>query len=74
MCFINAHSVAETKSVTVSALTSLSVVFSLQHIFGEQTWVEYWPTREESQTSEHRDRYIGIAELQNSLSNYGCAT
>ncbi|KAF4118186.1 complement C3-like [Onychostoma macrolepis] len=47
---------------------------SLQYIFGEQTWVEYWPTREESQIKEHRDRYIGITELQHSLLIYGCAT
>ncbi|KAF4118185.1 complement C3-like [Onychostoma macrolepis] len=45
----------------------------LQYIFGEQTWVEYWPTREESQANkEYRNQYIAIAELQNSLLNYGC--
>uniref|UniRef100_A0A673LD15 Anaphylatoxin-like domain-containing protein n=1 Tax=Sinocyclocheilus rhinocerous TaxID=307959 RepID=A0A673LD15_9TELE len=47
---------------------------SLQYIFGEHTWIEYWPTRAESQTPEHRERYIGISDLQSSLSNYGCAT
>ncbi|RXN03370.1 complement C3-like protein [Labeo rohita] len=47
---------------------------SLQYIFGEQTWVEYWPTRKESQTPEHRDRYIGISKLMNSLLTQGCAT
>uniref|UniRef100_A0A8C1FG67 Complement C3 n=1 Tax=Cyprinus carpio carpio TaxID=630221 RepID=A0A8C1FG67_CYPCA len=47
---------------------------SLQYIFGEQTWIEYWPTRQESQTREHRDRYIGISDLQNSLLKEGCAT
>ncbi|XP_050960786.1 complement C3-like [Labeo rohita] len=46
----------------------------LQYIFGEHTWVEYWPTREESQTSEHKDRYVGISVLQNSLTLHGCAT
>ncbi|XP_073698015.1 uncharacterized protein [Garra rufa] len=45
---------------------------SLQYVFGEQTWVEYWPTREESQTPEHRERYIGITELKNSLLKHGC--
>uniref|UniRef100_A0A8C1LH27 NTR domain-containing protein n=1 Tax=Cyprinus carpio TaxID=7962 RepID=A0A8C1LH27_CYPCA len=45
---------------------------SLQYVFGEQTWVEYWPTREESQTREHRDQYISITELKNSLLRYGC--
>ncbi|XP_050968697.1 complement C3-like [Labeo rohita] len=47
---------------------------SPQYIFGEQTWVEYWPTREESQTTEHRDRYIGISNLTDSLLKSGCAT
>ncbi|XP_073698366.1 complement C3-like [Garra rufa] len=46
---------------------------SLQYVFGEHTWVEYWPTREESQTTKHRERYIGIDFLQNSLKG-GCAT
>uniref|UniRef100_A0A673IS51 Complement C3-like n=1 Tax=Sinocyclocheilus rhinocerous TaxID=307959 RepID=A0A673IS51_9TELE len=45
---------------------------SLQYVFGEQTWVEYWPTREESPTPEHRERYIGITEIKNSLLRYGC--
>ncbi|XP_048051383.1 complement C3-like [Megalobrama amblycephala] len=47
---------------------------SLQYIFGEQTWVEYWPTREESQNKQYRDQYIGISELENSLLKEGCAT
>ncbi|XP_050961778.1 complement C3 [Labeo rohita] len=47
---------------------------SLQYIFGEHTWVEYWPTREESQTPEHRDRYISISVLQNRLTQHRCAT
>ncbi|XP_026068420.1 complement C3-like [Carassius auratus] len=46
----------------------------LQYVFGEQTWVEYWPTREESQIPEHKERYIGITDLQNSLLNFGCTT
>ncbi|KAL1281211.1 hypothetical protein QQF64_000014 [Cirrhinus molitorella] len=37
-------------------------------------WVEYWPTREESLTPEHRERYIGISDLQHSLDKEGCAT
>ncbi|XP_026067984.1 complement C3 [Carassius auratus] len=47
---------------------------SLQYIFGEQTWVEYWPTREESQIPEHKQRYLGISDLQDSLLTDGCAT
>ncbi|XP_067260267.1 complement C3-like [Chanodichthys erythropterus] len=45
---------------------------SLQYIFGEETWIEYWPTREESQTPQYRDQYIGISALENSLLRYGC--
>ncbi|XP_067258586.1 complement C3-like isoform X2 [Chanodichthys erythropterus] len=47
---------------------------SLQYIFGEQTWVEYWPTREESQTPQYRDQYIGISALQNRPLKEICAT
>uniref|UniRef100_A0A672Q3C5 Complement C3-like n=1 Tax=Sinocyclocheilus grahami TaxID=75366 RepID=A0A672Q3C5_SINGR len=47
---------------------------SLQYILGEQTWIEYWPTREESPTPEHRERYIGITKLKNSLLRYRCTS
>ncbi|KAK9981657.1 hypothetical protein ABG768_001181 [Culter alburnus] len=48
---------------------------SARYILGEETWVEYWPTREESQTPEHRERYIGIREVENKFSNnQGCTT
>ncbi|XP_073716226.1 complement C3 isoform X1 [Misgurnus anguillicaudatus] len=46
----------------------------IQYILGEQTWIEYWPTREESQTAEHRDRYLGISVLANKLFKEGCST
>ncbi|XP_059409017.1 complement C3-like isoform X1 [Carassius carassius] len=45
---------------------------SLQYVFGEQTLVEYWPTREESTTPEHRERYIDITKFKNSLLRYSC--
>ncbi|XP_050972197.1 complement C3-like [Labeo rohita] len=45
---------------------------SLQYVFGEQTWVEYWPTEEESQTQKFFDRYNSINKLQKTLENYGC--
>ncbi|XP_051750126.1 complement C3 isoform X5 [Ctenopharyngodon idella] len=44
----------------------------LQYIFGEQTWIEYWPTSEESQTKEYKDQHIGITELANTLGKVGC--
>ncbi|KAI7810656.1 complement C3-like [Triplophysa rosa] len=45
----------------------------LEYVLGEQTWIEYWPTREESQTPEYRDRYLGIIELGNNLLTQGCS-
>ncbi|KAA0721782.1 Complement C3 [Triplophysa tibetana] len=46
----------------------------LQYILGEQTWIEYWPTREESQTQEHRERYTGLSTLEKKLLKEGCST
>ncbi|MCJ8748175.1 hypothetical protein PDJAM_G00162320 [Pangasius djambal] len=46
----------------------------LQYILGEQTWIEYWPTREEGQTSQYRDKYIGITSLAQILTDFGCTT
>ncbi|XP_067261320.1 complement C3-like isoform X2 [Chanodichthys erythropterus] len=46
---------------------------SEQYMFGERTWIEYWPTREEGQTQKYREQYIGITELQDVLRREGCA-
>uniref|UniRef100_A0A8B9JPJ0 NTR domain-containing protein n=1 Tax=Astyanax mexicanus TaxID=7994 RepID=A0A8B9JPJ0_ASTMX len=46
----------------------------LQYILGEQTWIEYWPTSEEGQTSEFEDQYLGIQDLTQKLTNFGCTT
>ncbi|KAA0721775.1 Complement C3 [Triplophysa tibetana] len=43
------------------------------YVLGEQTWIEYWPTIEESQTPEHRDRYADIQTLRSILLKQGCA-
>ncbi|ROL46563.1 Complement C3 [Anabarilius grahami] len=53
--------------------TVLLNLASVQYMFGEQTWIEYWPTREEGQTRKYKDQYIGISELQNILLREGCA-
>lgn len=50
------------------------VVVRLQYILGEQTWIEYWPTREEGQTSAYKDKYIGISGLAQTLTDFGCTT
>uniref|UniRef100_W5LK65 Complement C3a, tandem duplicate 2 n=1 Tax=Astyanax mexicanus TaxID=7994 RepID=W5LK65_ASTMX len=46
----------------------------LQYILGEQTWIEYWPTSEEGQSSEFEDQYLGIQDLTQKLINFGCPT
>ncbi|XP_065126726.2 complement C3-like isoform X1 [Paramisgurnus dabryanus] len=46
----------------------------IQYILGEQTWIEYWPTRTESQTEEYSERYLGISVLANKLFKEGCST
>nr|BAE45241.1 complement component C3-2 [Danio rerio] len=47
---------------------------SLQYIIGEQTWIEYWPTSDESKSAEHRDRYIGMTAVENMFTTGGCLT
>ncbi|KAL7845319.1 hypothetical protein AOLI_G00235110 [Acnodon oligacanthus] len=46
----------------------------LQYILGEQTWIEYWPTREEGQTQTYREKYVGITGLAGYLTSFGCTT
>lgn len=73
MCFVNAFSVA--KSVILSVFSSLLFCFSARYILGEDTWVEYWPTRYESQSPQYKDQYIGISEVENKFrSKQGCTT
>ncbi|XP_046693883.1 complement C3-like [Silurus meridionalis] len=40
------------------------------------SWLEYWPTQEESQDNKNNDglRYIGLSSLSNLLENEGCTT
>ncbi|KAA0721778.1 Complement C3 [Triplophysa tibetana] len=47
---------------------------SRQYIMGEHTLIEYWPTREESQTPEYRKKYIGLSGLDRDLFKTGCTT
>ncbi|KAI5089750.1 complement C3-H1-like precursor [Silurus meridionalis] len=46
----------------------------LLYILDEQTWIEYWPTNEEGQTKEYEENYLGIAALNQALSDFGCTT
>uniref|UniRef100_A0A8B9R891 Complement component c3a, duplicate 1 n=1 Tax=Astyanax mexicanus TaxID=7994 RepID=A0A8B9R891_ASTMX len=47
---------------------------SVSYILGEQTWIEYWPTSEEGQSSEFEDQYLGIQDLTQKLIYFGCLT
>uniref|UniRef100_A0AAR2J2I4 Anaphylatoxin-like domain-containing protein n=1 Tax=Pygocentrus nattereri TaxID=42514 RepID=A0AAR2J2I4_PYGNA len=44
----------------------------LQYVLDDQTWIEYWPTYEEGQTPEYRDKYVGITGLAQNLVKFGC--
>ncbi|XP_026992186.2 complement C3-like isoform X1 [Tachysurus fulvidraco] len=46
----------------------------LQYILGEWTWIEYWPTSEEGQTSQYKETYISIGKLAQMLEVFGCTT
>ncbi|XP_036412978.1 complement C3-like [Colossoma macropomum] len=46
----------------------------LQYILGEQTWIEYWPTSQEGQTPQYREKYVGITGLAQYLTSLGCTT
>uniref|UniRef100_A0AAY4BQE3 Uncharacterized protein n=1 Tax=Denticeps clupeoides TaxID=299321 RepID=A0AAY4BQE3_9TELE len=45
---------------------------SFQYLLGERTWVEYWPTEEESKTREFRRRSTSIEQFMQDLLEYGC--
>ncbi|XP_032389236.1 complement C3 [Etheostoma spectabile] len=45
---------------------------SYQYVFGERTWVEYWPTEAECQTEEHRMTCLGMEEMISQYQLFGC--
>ncbi|RXM31355.1 Complement C3 [Acipenser ruthenus] len=50
-----------------------SIKEKLTYIIGGTTWVEWWPTKEESQTEESRIVYLGINDFVSELMEYGCS-
>ncbi|XP_077380302.1 complement C3-like [Festucalex cinctus] len=42
------------------------------YILGENTWIEYWPTRAECQTPKHRETCLGMEFLENKYDDVGC--
>ncbi|XDV16018.1 hypothetical protein PO909_015911 [Leuciscus waleckii] len=47
---------------------------NLRYHLGEDTWIEYWPTKKEAQMAEHRENYKGISSLAEKLVQFGCST
>uniref|UniRef100_A0A8D0AEL5 NTR domain-containing protein n=1 Tax=Sander lucioperca TaxID=283035 RepID=A0A8D0AEL5_SANLU len=43
-----------------------------QYVFGERTWIEYWPTEAECQTEEHRITCLGMEEMMLQVQLFGC--
>ncbi|KAF1375364.1 hypothetical protein PFLUV_G00219060 [Perca fluviatilis] len=45
---------------------------SFQYVFGERTWIEYWPTEAECQSEEHRITCLGLEEMVQQYQLFGC--
>ncbi|XP_029950703.1 complement C3-like [Salarias fasciatus] len=45
---------------------------TFQYVLGERTWVEYWPTRAECQTDEHRPSCLGLDEMVDQYRVFAC--
>uniref|UniRef100_A0A672IPL6 Complement component c3a, duplicate 5 n=1 Tax=Salarias fasciatus TaxID=181472 RepID=A0A672IPL6_SALFA len=45
---------------------------TFQYVLGERTWVEYWPTRAECQTAEHRPSCLGLDEMVDQYRVFAC--
>ncbi|XP_075319883.1 complement C3-like [Odontesthes bonariensis] len=45
---------------------------SFQYLLGENTWVEYWPAREECQNEKYRPTCLGMELLIRRLDSFGC--
>lgn len=43
-----------------------------QYVLGERTWIEYWPTEAECQTDEYRITCLGIEEMVDQYTLFGC--
>ncbi|XP_062296918.1 complement C3-like [Scomber scombrus] len=43
-----------------------------QYVLGEGSWIEYWPTGAECQTQEHRPTCLGIEDMAQEYTFFGC--
>lgn len=48
------------------------VLFRYTYIFGQNTWVEYWPREEECVTDTYRATCLGISEMEEVHYMFGC--
>ncbi|XP_070776593.1 complement C3-like [Enoplosus armatus] len=45
---------------------------SYQYVLGQRTWIEYWPTEAECKTEEHKPTCLGLEEMVQQYTDYGC--
>ncbi|KAI4800334.1 hypothetical protein KUCAC02_013326 [Chaenocephalus aceratus] len=43
-----------------------------QYVLGERTWIEYWPTVAECQADEHRPTCLGMEDIVQMYTGFGC--
>ncbi|XP_062388596.1 complement C3-like [Sardina pilchardus] len=43
-----------------------------QYVLSKHTWIEYWPTESEGETSEFKSKYMAIEQFSNELRHIGC--
>uniref|UniRef100_A0A3B4ZCZ6 Complement C3-like n=1 Tax=Stegastes partitus TaxID=144197 RepID=A0A3B4ZCZ6_9TELE len=47
-------------------------IHATSYVLGERTWIEYWPTVAECQTQEYRPTCLGIEEMVEVYTVFGC--
>lgn len=47
-------------------------VFRFRYVLGGTTWVEYWPVPAECQRAEFRATCVGINEMEQQFTIFGC--
>ncbi|KAM4750142.1 complement C3-like [Anableps anableps] len=45
---------------------------SYQYVLGERTWIEYWPTKTECGVKKYNTTCVGMEELVQHYTNFGC--
>ncbi|XP_059409012.1 complement C3-like [Carassius carassius] len=64
----------QTYLIMGQTLTLPRIGGKLRYHLGEDTWIEYWPTEQESQTAKYQAKYKGITTLAENLIQFGCTT